>query len=404
MPNRPTLLLLACGAFAVGTDGYVLSGILPLIASDIGVSDSVAGQLVTAFALTYAISAPVLMTVTANVSRRVMLYLSLTLFLLANVACAVASDYAVLMAARVLAGVGAAVYMNTAVATASALVGEEFRGRAVALVISGLTVATALGVPIGTMVGGLGSWRLTFGLVAALSVLVIVGLVAFLTDIPTPPAITMASRLRVAAEPSVLVAVVANLFAVAGCFVVFTYLAVLTSEVTPLSGAAVGAVLFAWGVAGGVGNVWGGKAADRRGGDYAFRAGVIGVTGSFAVLGLVAVTLPFGAAPTTVAFLLIAMVWSGLYWMIPPSQLQRVMERAPEAPAIALSVSSSSSYLGVALGGAAGGIVLSSFSATALPWAGAVLEACALAIVLTAARRTRRPAGEASRPTDVRTG
>lgn len=373
MPHRAAVLVLALGAFAVGTDGYVTTGILQPIADDFHVSVALAGQLVTVFALSYAISAPVLMTLTANVGRRVMLHGSLGLFLFANLLGAFAPGYPTLLTARVLAGAAAAVYMNTAVAAATAMTDERHRGRAVAFVVGGLSLATALGVPMGTLIGALGSWRATLGLIAALAAVGMVALVLTLPATPSPPPITMSARLRVAAEPAVLLAVLANTCAVAGSFTVYTYLAVFARDVTGLGAAGVSAVLFAWGVAAAAGTAAGGRISDRRGPDRAYLTGLLGVVAAFAALALAALVSRFAEGPATVAFLLATVAWGVLYWVIPGAQIQRVMDRAPAAPTIAVSVSSASSYLGVALGGGLGGATLSVTSSPALPLIGVAL-------------------------------
>ncbi|MFE0043970.1 MFS transporter [Streptomyces albireticuli] len=388
MPHRPAVLVLALGAFAVGTDGYVTTGILQSIADDLRVSVSLAGQLVTVFALSYAVSAPVLMTLTANVGRRVMLHGSLGVFLFANVLGALAPGYPTLLTARVLAGASAAVYMNTAVAAATAMTDERHRGRAVAFVVGGLSVATALGVPLGTLVGALGSWRVTLGLIAALAAMGMAALALTLPATPSPPPITMSDRLRVAAEPAVLLAVLANTCAVAGGFTVYTYLAVFARDVTGLSAAGVSGVLFAWGVAAAAGTAVGGRMSDRRGPDRAYLTGVLGVVAAFAALALTALLTRFAEGPATVAFLLATVAWGVLYWIVPGAQIQRVMDRAPAAPTIAVSVSSASSYLGVALGGGLGGATLSLASSPFLPLTGAALLVAAA--VLTA-RQMKEP-------------
>ncbi|WP_335938754.1 MFS transporter [Streptomyces sp. PTD5-9] len=382
MTHRSAILVLALGAFAVGTDGYVTTGILQSIADDFHVSVSVAGQLVTVFALSYAVSAPVLMTLTANVSRRVMLYGSLGPFLLANLLGALAPDYPTLLVARVLAGAAAAVFMNTAVAAATAMTGERHRGRALSLVVGGLSVATALGVPIGTLVGALGSWRTTLAVIAGLTGLGIAGLALTLPATPSPPPVTMAERLRVAAEPAVLVAVLANACAVAGSFTVYTYLAVFARDVTGLGAAGVSGVLLAWGVAASVGTAMGGRMNDRRGPDRAYLTGVLGVVAAFAALALAALVARVAEGPATVVFLAATAAWGVLYWIVPGAQIQRLMDRAPAAPTIAVSVSSASSYLGVALGGGIGGATLSFASSWALPLVGAVLLALAAAMTV----------------------
>ena len=382
MPHKGLLALLALGAFAVGTDGFVISGILPLIAHDLRVSEPVAGQLVTAFAISYAISAPVLMTVTAGLSRRVVLRGSLTVFLLSNALGAVAPTYGLLMAARVLAGASAAVFLNTAAGTVAAVAGEEHRGRALSLIIGGLTVATAVGVPAGTLVGQLGSWRLTLALVAVLVLPVLAGLFTALPQVPQPPPVSIADRVRIGARRPVLLAVLANLFAVAGCFTVYTYLAVLARTTVGVEHAGMSAVLLAWGVAGAVGSAVGGRLGDRVGARRTFTGSVSAVVVALALLGVLTGTATPGSTTAVAVFLVLTVVWGAVYWAEPPSAIHRVLDLAPSAPAVAIAVNSSASFLGVALGGALGGAVLDRSSPAALPWAGVALELLALALVV----------------------
>jgi predicted MFS family arabinose efflux permease len=184
----------------------------------------------------------------------------------------------------------------------------------------------------------------------------------------------------------VLVAVLTNMCTVAGSFVVYTYLAVLTRDVTPLSARGVSAVLFVWGVSAAVGSTLGGRRVDHNGPDRTFLLGLLGVAASFVAMGTVAVNAPFGAVWTTAAFLVVTVAWSALYWVIPGAQIQRVMDRAPASPAIAVSVSSASSYLGVSLGGMVGGATLSIGSSAALPWVALIPLGCALLITMTSDR------------------
>ncbi|MGW3204232.1 MFS transporter [Streptomyces sp. NPDC001135] len=398
MPHKVILALLSIGSFAVGTDGFVISGILSRIAGDMGVSEPVAGQLVTAFALSYAISAPVLMTLTAGLSRRVMLRGALLLFVLANALGALAPSYGVLMAARILAGVGAALYMNTAAATATALAGEAHRGRAVSLIIGGLTVATALGVPGGTLIGQLGSWRWTLVLVAALALPALIGLCLVLPPVPQPPAVGIRDRVRIGAQRPVLLAVLGNLFAVAGCFTVFTYLAAFTRAATRLDDARVSLVLLVWGLAGAVGNAVGGRLSDRVGAERTFVTSVSGVVVTMTLLAVTASFVTPGAAWVVAVFLTVTVLWGVFYWAEPPTAIHRVLDLAPTAPSVAISVNSFASYVGVALGGAVGGAVLDRFSPAALAWCGVCLELAALACVVVPRLTAGRPDAAPSLP------
>lgn len=185
---RLRLLLLALGTFAIGTDSMVTGFyILGLVARDLDISVPAVSQMVTVFALSYAVLAPVLATVAARWPRRRVLLTALTVFTLANALSAVAPNYAVLLATRVLAAAGAALYTPTANAVATTLVPPERRGRALATVLGGMTVATALGVPLGTYLGRT-DWRLTMWLVVALGAAAFLGLTLLLRDLPAPTA------------------------------------------------------------------------------------------------------------------------------------------------------------------------------------------------------------------------
>src|SRR5262249_26839400 len=155
------LLTLALGMFAMGTDNFVVAGILPGVAGSLHTSVSVAGQMVTLYALSYALMAPVMAAVMGAWPRKLILVLALGIFVAGNAVSALATDVHTVLLSRVLAGFGAALFSPTALGVASALAAPDKRGRALAIVTAGLTAATALGAPIGTFVGSFGSWRTT---------------------------------------------------------------------------------------------------------------------------------------------------------------------------------------------------------------------------------------------------
>ncbi|MER7081185.1 MFS transporter, partial [Saccharopolyspora kobensis] len=160
--------VLALGTFAVGTDAFVVAGVLPEIAADLDVGIAQAGQLVTVFAIAYAVLSPVLATLTGAWPRRAVLLTALAVFVLGNIATALAPSYATVLATRVLAAAGASMFTPIAGAAAASLAPEGQRARAISLVVLGLTVSTALGVPLGTLLGSVTSWRGTMWFVAAL--------------------------------------------------------------------------------------------------------------------------------------------------------------------------------------------------------------------------------------------
>src|SRR6266851_535472 len=185
MENR--LIVLALGTFAIGTDSFVVAGILPDVARSLGIGIGAAGQLITVYAAAYAVLTPIMAALTARWPRRRVLLCGLVVFVFGNLATALSPGLALVLASRAVAGLGAAMFTPAASASAAALVPPERRGRALAMVIAGLSAATALGAPTGTVIGTLGSWRLTMWFVAALGALAALGVAALLPRIPGPP-------------------------------------------------------------------------------------------------------------------------------------------------------------------------------------------------------------------------
>ena len=167
--------ILALGAFAVGTDKFVVAGVLPTIAADLSVSVAAAGHLVTAFALTFAIGAPLLATLTASWRRRHILIATLLVFSLANLGAATSATFTQLLVARVLAALAGSLFVPTATAVVAELAPAEYRGRAIAVVMTGLTVAILLGVPIGAWIAAAADWRASFAFVGAIGLLALAG-------------------------------------------------------------------------------------------------------------------------------------------------------------------------------------------------------------------------------------
>src|ERR1700761_5145185 len=177
------LLVLALGMFALGTDSFVVAGALPEISRTFHVTIGAAGQLTTAYAITYAFMAPLIAAIAAHVPRKRMLLTALSVFGIANLIKAASPNFATAIASRILAGVGAAMFAPTATGAAARFVPAERRGHALSVVIAGLTFATALGSPIGAMIGGLGDWRWTMTFVSSLAVLSGVGVWQLLAEV-----------------------------------------------------------------------------------------------------------------------------------------------------------------------------------------------------------------------------
>jgi predicted MFS family arabinose efflux permease len=377
---------LALAAFAIGTEAFVIAGLLPVVSADLQISVAATGQLVTAYALAYALGSPILAVAFNNFDRRDVLTLALSGFIAANLLAVASTSFPLLLASRVLMAMGAALCTPTAIGVAVALASPERRGRAVALVTSGITVATVIGVPLGTMVGNQFGWRATFVMVAALGAVALAGvLYGVPRGLPNSTA-TLGERLAVARHPGVLYALATTVLWAIGGFTVFTYLAV------PLQGlgfnaADISLALLIFGSAAAIGNMLGGTLADRFG---PLPTAAVGLAGMAAALVLLSLALK-STTPDHARYVVLLLVfgWAIAGWAFYPAQIASIIRIDPRSSVIALSLNASALYLGFALGGAAGGVVLSILGPTDLGWVGGSSVAASLAVLLFRGRQER---------------
>jgi predicted MFS family arabinose efflux permease len=383
---NPRILLLALGVFAIGTESFVVAGLLPTIAGDLGVSVAVAGQLITAFALVFALGAPLLAALTAAWPQRRLLVGALALFTAATILAALTPAFALLLAARMLAAMGAALYTPTALAAAANMVTPIRRGRALALVGAGTTAALVLGVPLGTWAGVLFSWRVTYGLVAGMGALATLSCLALLPDAPAPP-VSLRARVAPLVQPRVALGLGVTMFGFLGWFAVHTYIAPLLRQVTHLEGAALSGMLLVYGLASVVGNFLGGYAADRWGSTRTIALSLTGLALALASLPLVAASIPRGI-PAVAGTVVSLVAWGVAGWMLRSAQYMHLIALAPTSAAVLLALNASATWLGVAGGAALGGAVISVASPAALGWAGAACQVLALGVLFLGTRRT----------------
>ena len=373
------LFWLALTAFAIGTEAFVIAGLLPVIAADIHITVVTTGQLVTAYAFTYAIGSPILAVLFNNLDRKLILLLALGCFIIGNLVAATADGFTALLAARMLMAVGAGLAIPTSLAVAVAVASPDRRGRAVALVTSGLTVATALGVPLGTLIGSSFGWRAAFVFVAALAFIALAGLAFGLPrGLPRTTA-SITQRLAVARHGTVLQTLAATTAWAAGVFTVYTYLAVPLHNIG-LNAAAISFALLVFGIAAAFGNLAGGRWADRFGPTV---VAVLALVQLIVVFTLQSVALKYASPDIAViAMLTLIFLWGLAGWAFYPAQIVTLVRLTPEAPMIALSLNASALYFGIGLGGALGGGVLSVLRPSDLGWVSACCFSVALAITL----------------------
>ncbi|WP_433513119.1 MFS transporter [Nonomuraea sp. CA-143628] len=337
---------LALGNFAVGTGMFVTAGLLAPISHDLHISLSAAGQLMTVFALAYALLSPVLAALTARLSRRRVLLIALAVFVLGNTLTALAPTYPLVMVTRVVAAAGAAMFTPTASGVATALSSPERRGRALALVMGGLSVASAIGVPLGTWLGSALSWRATIWLVVALGVLGLVGVAAVVPDVMIETTGRLAERFAPLADRRVLAVLVTQLLMFAAGFAAYTYIGSLFDLPLP-------AVLWAWGIGGVVGNQVGGRFTDKFG---PRRMVLIGMAASTVFLALIPVANL--ALPVALVW---ALCWGALGWVVAPAQQYRTVAAVPHNVPIGLGLLSSAQYVGLFVAGITGGLALDGY-------------------------------------------
>ncbi|GAA4536290.1 MFS transporter [Amycolatopsis samaneae] len=378
---RSHAAMLALGAFAVGTDAFVIAGVLPSIADSLGVGIAAAGQLVTVFSLAYAIAAPVLGVLTAGWSRRSALLTALLVLSAGNALTALAPDYPLVLASRVLAAAGAALYTASASATAATLAGERNHGKAISVVLLGVTSSLVLGTPIGTVIGGALGWRATLWFVVLLG-----GLACALIAVRLPPLAGSAGtglreRLAPLTDRRVLTALAATLVVFTGIYLPYTYFSAVYEPATGGDSAMLAILLLVFGVAGTAGNLVAGTLADRFGASRV----VLAATALLTVALLLVPVLRVSVATAVPAIAVVGF----LSFSVTSPQQQAIIALAPAARSVVTALYQSALYLAISLSGVVGGVALDGLGAGTLAPLAAVLVAFTAATTWLSLRRAR---------------
>jgi predicted MFS family arabinose efflux permease len=385
------LLVLAGGMFATGTDSFVVAGVLAQVSASLGVSLALAGQMVTLYALGYALLSPVVAAAAAHWPRKRLLLAGLAVFVVGNVLTAVAPGIELVLASRLIAALGAAMFSPTAAATGAAIASPEQRGRALAIVIAGQSSATALGAPLGTLIGGWLDWRATIWFVAVLGALAAAGVARYLSDVAMPPAISLARRLAPLRDVRVLLALSTTWLFYTGLFLVYTYIGASFDRATQADPRVLAGLLLLWGAAATAGNLGAGRLTDRFG-----SRPILLATISVAVLDFV--LLPWTSASLVTAVPAV-IVWGMCAWGFVVPQQHRLMAINPAAAPLLVGLNSAALYVGVSISGVIGGAAITWFDSHALGPIGAIFVAAALVSAEWAQRsiaRIRGASGQAA--------
>ncbi|WDH82565.1 MFS transporter [Paenibacillus urinalis] len=363
------LLALAISAFAIGTTEFISVGLLPMIADDLNISVTTAGLTVTLYALGVTFGAPILTSLTARVPRKALLLSIMILFIIANSVAAMADGIAILLTARVLSAFTHGVFMSVGSTIAADLVTEDKRASAISAMFTGLTVATVTGVPLGTFIGGQIGWR------AAFVTIIIIGILAFIANAILVPSelqkgktVRFRDQGRLLTNGRLLLILAITALGYGGTFVVYTYLSPLLHDITGFSENTVAAILLLYGIAIAVGNIIGGKAADRN----PLKSLLVMFILQAVVLLMLAFTAPF----KIVGLITIFMMGLFAFMNVPGLQVYVVIlaERyVPEAKDVASSLNIAAFNAGIAIGAYLGGVVNDSIGLIHTPWVGSLM-------------------------------
>jgi len=382
------ILALAVASFCIGTTEFVIMGLLPEVAADLGVSIPAAGLLVTGYALGVVFGAPVIAIATARMPRKAVLVGLASLFVLGNLFCALAPGYWTLMAARVFTAFGHGAFFGIGSVVAASLVPRNRQASAIALMFAGLTLANILGVPGGTALGEAFGWRSTFlavVLIGLLSVAAIAWLVP--SGVARPSGDGLLGEIRVLGKIQVWLAMLISALASSSLFAVFTYIKPFLTEVSGLPVPSVTWVLLLFGGGMTIGNLIGGRLADWK-----LMPTVIGTLILLAAL-LLALA-GFGSVAAAAVFMVF--VWGILTFVVVPPLQMRVVQSASEAPNLAATLNQGAFNVGNAAGAWIGGAALSlGISYATLPFVGAGIAIVATAVALLSLGLDRRSAGQA---------
>jgi MFS transporter, DHA1 family, inner membrane transport protein len=382
------LLTLALGMFALGTDSFVFAGILPEIAHSFHVSIGAAGQLITAYALTYALMGPTIAALASGVARKKLLLSGIGLFVVANLATIVAPNLGLALATRALAGLGAAMFSPTASGTSTMLVAPERRGFAMSIVVAGLTTATALGSPIGAVIGGFANWHWTLIFVAALGTAAFAGIWSFMPEVPLPPAISLAKRLAPLADARVGLTLLTTVLAQTGTFIIYTYFSVVFDRAIGHNPSVMGGLLVLWGLAGTVSNLLTGRVIDKIGSRKVVIAALTAVA-------TVILTFTWSGGHLWSAAIAIT-IWGGCAWGVLTPQQFRLVSLNPSMAAVLVGLNTSATYVGVSIAGMVGAAVIPVIGSHSLGYLSSALVLVALVVSEIASRRIASVANAAA--------
>lgn len=377
--------ILAIAAFVVGMVELIVGGILSLIVEDLQISISAAGQLITIFSVSFAISGPILINLTAKLERKKLYLYTMAIFMISNLIVVFTSSYAAIIAARAFSAMSGSVIVVLSVSMAASLVPESHKGRAIGIIYMGISGSLVLGVPIGMVIGNAYGWRAPFLVIAVLSLLSMVSIALFTKRMAPNPVVPLRKQLSLLKNGKIISAQLIVLLLLTGHLTLYGYLQPYVESTFHVSNNMMSVVYFLFGIAAVSGGGIGGWIADR----FGTKRSILAIVAFFAA-SMFAVMLT--AQISFWVFLITMMIWSALSWAISPAQQTYLLQLAPDNAETQLSLNSSMLHLGIASGSVIGSTVIDQTKTVAHnPWVGGLIAVAAFGVALFSLTRRSAP-------------
>lgn len=376
---------LTAGAFGIGTTEFVIMGLLLQVAADLQVSVAMTGLLISGYALGVFVGAPVLTLATRKLPRKQVLILLMAIFTLGNIACALAPSYSLLMAARIVTSLAHGTFFGVGSVVATSLVPEDKKASAIAVMFTGLTIATLLGVPAGAWLGLHFGWRATFWTIAAIGVIAMLVLARLVpADKGKVEVAPLRQEIATLADPQVLLGLAMTVLGFGGVFAVFTYIQPILVEITGFSQEAVSPILLLFGLGLIVGNMLGGKLADRN-----LPVALLATTATLAIV-LFAMTATLRSPIAVTVF--VGLIGAAAFATVAPLQMRVLDKAGPAGRNLASSLNIAAFNLGNAFGAWLGGITIDHGPGlAAVTWVAALVPLASVVLALISLRLDKRP-------------
>ncbi|WP_223068325.1 MFS transporter [Paenibacillus caui] len=380
--NTIALWLLTLAVFAIGTAELLPMGLLLPIASETGVTIPAAGMLVTGYALGVVFGGPVLSAMTGRLSRKMVMGSFLGLFMIGGLLCTFAPSYTVLFAGRIISSLAQGTLYGIIVVTAKDLAQPGKEGSNIAMVGTGLTLAVILGAPLGTLLGEWLGWRMPFLAVTLLSLATLLGMLKWIPDLPRAQGVSLSKQLRTVSSPAFVLVLLMTVFGAGGTFAAFTYITPILKHISGFSGGSISLILLVFGLGSVIGNLLGGRLADRR--------LLPALFGGMALLAASMAIFSWTSHGQTAAIVTVFIWGVAAYSIIAPLNM-RVLQKAGDAQELASTLNISAFNMGNAIGAFVGGMVIDSpLGLPAVPWTASLVTLIGLLLTIWSMSLDRR--------------